>query len=112
LNQEGGNQVHKGEKEMQKLTTTIKREWLKEIVAKRKRIEYREIKDYWEERLNGLKTPFLLRLINGMSKMAPEVTVEVIQVVRNDREGEFELHLGKIIEVKNWDTRLERAKAS
>ena len=32
---------------MDKITTTIKREWLREIAAGRKRVEYREIKPYW-----------------------------------------------------------------
>gem|GEM_PF-809602 len=96
-------------KVMQKLTT-IKRKWLKEIVAGRKKIEYREIKDYWEDRLSGLKPPFLLRLINGMSKTAPDLTVEIIRVVKNKREGVFELHIGKIIEVRHWDIKHEQQK--
>lgn len=79
---------------MQKLTTTIKREWLKEIAAGRKPIEYREIKPYWEKKLASLTLPFQLRLINGMSKKAPEVTVLVRRVVRNHRRREFELHIG------------------
>jgi hypothetical protein len=34
-----------------RITTTIKREWLAEIVAGTKKIEYREIKPYWTNRL-------------------------------------------------------------
>ena len=37
---------------MDTITTTIKREWLREIVAGRKRVEYREIKPYWERRFS------------------------------------------------------------
>lgn len=93
---------------METITTTIKREWLKEIVAKRKTVEYRDIKPYWERRFKAIKPPFSLRLINGMSKNAPEVTVEVIRVRRNGKGGQFELYLGKILGVRNWDTKRER----
>lgn len=89
------------------LTTTIQREWLREIVAGRKTVEYREIKPYWERRLADVKVPFRLRLINGMSPVAPEVTVEIQKVVRNRRSGQFELHIGRIINVRNWNRRTE-----
>ena len=59
---------------MDTITTTIKRQWLCEIAAKRKRVEYREIKPYWVGRLSRVKAPFLLRLINGMQSNAPELT--------------------------------------
>lgn len=90
---------------MDKLTTTIKREWFREIVAGTKTVEYREIKPYWEQRLQGVTTPFRLRLINGMSLTAPEVTVEIGKVVRNRRNGTFDLHIVKIVEIKHWDRR-------
>ncbi len=95
---------------MDKLTTTIKRQWLREIVARRKRIEYREIKPYWTKRLDSVTPPFLLRLINGMSKNAPEVTVVVRKVRRNSRSQNYELDLGPVVEVKNWDRRREKPR--
>ena len=49
---------------MDKLTTTIKREWLREIIAGRKRVEYRQLKPYWTKELATVKVPFSLR---GMS---------------------------------------------
>jgi hypothetical protein len=93
---------------MNKLTTTIKREWLREIVAGRKRVEYREIKPYWTERLAKVKPPFVLRLINGMAERAPEVTVVVTGVRKNTRSGVYELRLGHIVKVRNWNRRTER----
>lgn len=93
---------------MDKLTTTIQREWLREIVAGRKKVEYREIKKYWTERLNGVRIPFLLRLINGMTVRAPEVTVRIDKVRKNSQSGNYELHIGRIIEVRHWDRRRER----
>jgi hypothetical protein len=88
---------------MDKITTTIKREWLREIVAGRKPIEYREIKPYWIRRFSGIKPPFLLRLINGMQSNTPEVTVVVRRIRKDSRSGQFELHIGKIVEVLHWD---------
>jgi hypothetical protein len=93
---------------MEKIPTTIKREWLREIVARRKPVEYREIKPYWVKRLERVRTPFLLCLINGMQQNAPRLTVIVNQIRKNSRSGRFELHLGKIVEVRFWDTRRER----
>jgi hypothetical protein len=53
------------------ITTTIKRKWLAEIVAGVKRIEYRDIKPYWTNRLSKVRTPFRLVLRNGMSPRSP-----------------------------------------
>lgn len=93
---------------MDKLTTTIKREFLRKIVARTKRVEYREIKPYWVKRLGSVSVPFKLRLINGMQRRTPEVTVVVTSVRRNSRTGYFELHLGRVAEVRNWDQVRER----
>ena len=92
------------------ITTTIQRKWLAEIVAKRKKIEYRELKPYWERRLATVKPPFRLRLINGMRPRAPEVTVVVTRVVKSVRNGEYQFHLGRVVEVKNWDAKNERPR--
>ena len=92
---------------MEKVTTTIQRQWLREIVAGRKTVEYREIKPYWTKRLASLDCPFLLRLINGMTAKAPEVTVRVDRIRKNSRTGYYELRIGKIVEVHNWDRRRE-----
>ena len=97
---------------MDKLTTTIQREFLAEIIARRKRIEYREIKPYWEKRFSAIKAPFILRLINGMSLTAPEVTVRIDRVRRNGRGRCFELFIGKVLETRFWDAKNERPTKS
>jgi hypothetical protein len=107
---------------MQTLTTTIKRLWLKEIIAGRKKVEYREIKPYWNLRLHPSNSgrfiaPFKMRMINGMDKKAPEVTVLIRKVdigLQTDRatlrasddlyEGHvYRLHIAKVLSYKNWD---------
>jgi len=95
---------------MDTLTTTIKREFLREIIAGRKRVEYREIKPYWTRRFSGIKPPFFLRLINGMQPKAPEFTDVVKQIRKNTRSGNFELVLGRVIDIKNWDVKSERRR--
>jgi hypothetical protein len=93
---------------MDKITTTIKREWLKKIANRTKRVEYRELKPYWVKRLSRVQVPFLLRLINGMHANAPEITVIVTKVRKNSRSRQFELVLGKIVELKYWSVKFER----
>lgn len=95
---------------MHKITANIKREWFREIVAKRHPIEYRRMSPYWAKRLEGVKPPFLLRLINGMQKAAPEATVRVTKVSKNRKDKQYEFHLGKIMEVLNWDIKREQPR--
>jgi hypothetical protein len=93
---------------MDKITTTIQRQWLREIAARRKRIEYREIKPYWSRRFSKVNVPFVLRMINGMDRKAPEITVLIKRVRKNSRSGYFELHIGKILNLRHWDVRQQR----
>ena len=44
--------------------------WLAKIIAGSKTTEYREMKSYWRDRLQGVPLPFELRPINGMRKNA------------------------------------------
>lgn len=44
------------------ITTTLEREWFAQIVDRKKRIEYREIKAYWTQRLRQVRLPFRLVL--------------------------------------------------
>lgn len=92
---------------METITTTIAKPWLREIVAGRKVVEYRDIKPYWDKRLSGRRCPFLLRLINGMTSHNPEVTVRIDRVRRNTAKGTYELHIGAVVSFRNWDKRRE-----
>lgn len=93
------------ERGMKTITTRIKREWLAEIVAGKKTVEYREIKPYWDRMLDGVAPPFELRLINGMQKHAPEVTVVVDRVRRSLKDQQYHLHILKVVRWANWDKR-------
>ena len=94
----------------ERITTTIKRQWLAEIVAGTKKIEYRQIKRYWSTRLKGVRVPFELRLINGMNPPIPEVTVLIHKITIDRRERVYELHIKKVLGFKHWDKRRQVPK--
>lgn len=88
-----------------RITTTIEREWLAEIIAGTKKIEYRAIKPYWTRRLEKAELPFELRLINGMHRPIPEVTVLIHKVKQNRRDRVYEFHIKTVLTYKHWDKR-------
>jgi len=89
-----------------RITTTIEREWLAQIIAGTKKIEYRQIKPYWTKRFAKVSVPFELRLLNGMNPPVPEVTVLISKITR--RGGEYRLHIKKVLNYKHWDKRMQR----
>jgi len=93
-----------------RITTTIEREWLAQIVAGTKKIEYRRIKPYWTKRFENVSLPFELRLLNGMNRPVPEVTVLIHKVTKDRRAGEYQLHIKKILGFKHWDKRRQKPK--
>ena len=95
---------------MDTLTMTIKRQWFAAIVAGTKRIEYRELKPYWIVRLAPMRTPFKLRLLNGMTPPIPEAVVEVTRVTKHVREKEYRLLLGRVLRVRRWDRRTQKPR--
>jgi hypothetical protein len=94
-----------------RITTTIEREWLAEIIAGTKKIEYRKIKPYWTKRFAKVSLPFELRLLNGMNRPVPEVTVLIHKIVRDRRAREYRLHIKKVLGFKRWDKRRRRPKS-
>ena len=93
------------------MSANIQREYFLTILSGEKKIEYRDWTDYWQTRItNAGRPPFHLRLINGMHKNAPELTVLVEKVLMNAWDNEYELHLGEVIAVKNWEQKKTAAK--
>ena len=93
------------------LVINIKREFFAAILAipQRKSIEYRDIKNHWINRLANVgEPPFNLRILNGMMPLVPEATIRVTEVIKNKRTNKFEIHLGKVLDVKHWDRKKER----
>jgi hypothetical protein len=96
------------------ITTTIKREWFAQIVARTKRIEYRAVKPYWTSRLGQVTIPFRLVLRNGMTPPVPVVIVRIDKVTPNPRQtprsGTYALHVGQVLRVEHWDRARERPR--
>jgi hypothetical protein len=96
---------------MDKITTTIREEPLRQIVAGTKRIEYGAIKPYWTRRLQSVSRPFLLRLIDGMRPQAPEATLLINEVRRNQQAVYYELHIGAVRDVRHLGRTIGRRKS-
>lgn len=78
------------------------KKWFDQILSGAKKEEYREIKPYWEKRLDGqLYDQISFR--NGYATDAPEMMVEYLGMHRSTFQGVpvFALRLGKIISTKN-----------
>ena len=72
--------------------------WYGEIESGRKRVEYRDITDYWTARLwaDGMAERVkAIRFSRGYTNTRK--TWEVTRIVRNDAERVYEIHLGKRI---------------
>lgn len=80
------------------LHLTLHRKWFEQIAKKQKIIEYREIKTYWTKRLEN-KQFDEIHFKNGYSKNAPFMRIKLNKIIKNK---EYELHLGKILEIKNY----------
>jgi tetratricopeptide (TPR) repeat protein len=90
------------------ITANIHRKFFAEIAAGRKKIEYRGASEFWQNKVDKAgEPPFHFRIINGMTKQAPELTVIVEKVLYNIWEGVYEFHLGEVINIKNWDREKE-----
>ncbi len=88
---------------MQTLTMNIKRCCFDCMGDGRKRVEYRDMNPFRQQRSEGLQTPFRLRLLNGMLPPVPEAIVEVKRVVRDRASQQYQLHLGRVLRRRNWN---------
>lgn len=83
---------------MKILHLTLKKHWFDEILSGRKKVEYREIKPFWEVRLVGKKYD-VIQFRNGYESDSPTMQVEYLGLFRAIC-GETELYalrLGKLI---------------
>jgi hypothetical protein len=102
--------------DVDKITATLERQWFTEIVDRKKRIEYRDIKPYWTKKLSSIELPFRLVLRNGMHPPVPVVTVRIDRIVPNPtrrgrkRKGSYALHIGRVLKVEHWDRKKRKPK--
>jgi hypothetical protein len=93
-----------------RITTSIERERLAEIIAGTKKIEYRQINPYWTKRSAKVSVPFELRPLNGMNPPVPEVTVLIHRITKDRRAGEYRLHIKRVLNYKHWDKRRQKPR--
>ena len=91
------------------LNLTLKKKWFDLIASGKKKIEYREIKKYWIQRLfnnNGREfRPYdFIIFRNGYKKDSPKMKIVYRGLSIKEFEGKdhYALHLGKIIEIDNY----------
>lgn len=81
------------------LYLTLKRKWFDLIAKGEKRIEYREVKPYWTQRLldkDGIIKAFdEIHFRNGYGKNAPLLKTEWWGMVEND--GMYNILIGDVI---------------
>ena len=85
------------------LHLNLRREFFAAIVAKTKRIEYRDRTAYWKARLENRRYDVIC-FRNGYASNAPEMRVEWRGVRRygTGRIGYYAIHLGRIFKIERW----------
>lgn len=86
------------------LHLNLKKKWFDTIFSGRKKEEYREVKPYWDKRLNRKYDIICFR--NGYAKDAPEMLVELERIQRGlgivewgaPQKQVYILRLGKILD--------------
>jgi len=98
--------------ELNILHLTLKREWFDMIASGVKKEEYREIKEYWDSRLNKEYDVVLFR--NGYNRTSPEMMVELKDIKKGTgnkdwgapNEKVYILELGKILYIDMKDVEI------
>ena len=80
------------------------REYFNQIVEGTKTIEYRKKTDYWKKRIENREYDYI-QFRNGYAKIAPTMLVEYngYKVGFNGIGEEYQIKIGKIIEVNNYE---------
>ncbi len=85
------------------LHLNLHREFFAAIVAKTKRIEYRERTAYWKTRLENRRYDVIC-FRNGYARNAPEMLVEWRGVWKHGtaRSGHYAIRLGRVLKLERW----------
>jgi hypothetical protein len=94
----------------------LTKKWFDLIKSGQKKVEYREIKEYWTKQLMPSPLKYIdydeIHFKNGYSKNAPFMRVEFMGTMyakKNEvdyldpNKSYYKILLGKILEVKNYD---------
>lgn len=78
------------------LYLTIRKEFFDSIKSGKKKIEYREIKQYWTDKLSKLQCPFTAMFQNGYSPNSPRLYAVINRIEKDEIENVYKLHIGGI----------------
>ena len=86
------------------LHLNLYKKYFDDIVNGTKTIEYRKKTDYWKQRIEGREYDYI-QFRNGYAKVAPTMLVEYngYKVGFNGIGEEYQLEIGKIVEVNNYE---------
>lgn len=70
------------------LNLTIKKHWFDMIKSGKKKEEYRDIKQYWIDRLDGKKYDYVV-FKNGYSDTAPSIKVECLGIEKKNANPDW-----------------------
>ncbi len=82
---------------MERLNLSLYKKWFDEILTGTKKIEYREIKPYYNKIF--VKEYSEVKFVNGYGNERPFMIVEILKVFKSKEY--YEIHLGNIIEKGN-----------
>ena len=89
------------------LHLTLFKKWFDDISSGKKKIEYRDIKPYWRNRLfnkeGSVKDYEEIIFTNGYGANRPRMRVEFLGV--SESNGKYEIALGKVLELSKLDRR-------
>lgn len=83
------------------LHLTLLKKWFDLIATGEKRIEYRAFSPHWIARLAGKRFDEV-HFRNGYRKDSPWMRVKCDGITANACTNRFEIHLGAVLEIKNW----------
>jgi len=86
------------------LYLTLHKKWFNMIATGEKRIEYREMKPYWDARLENRRYDEV-HFRNGYAKNAPFMRVRCMGIEQGhmfDGKPCYGIHLGDILEFRNY----------
>ncbi len=85
---------------METLYLQLEKHWFDQILHGKKHSEYRAITPHYDKKLFAKEYTHIL-FLNGYSKDAPRMIVELKKITKNDYWKKYELHLGKVISSEN-----------
>lgn len=85
--------------DVKRLHLSLFRKWFDEILSGKKRVEYRDIKPYYDRLLN--KDYREVKFINGYGSARPYLVASITKIIKSTKY--YEIHLGEVLESGNID---------